>query len=93
MLRIIRPLSVSALLLLTTVRIHCAETIAVPAPGLLNDDLLWIASMTKSMTATAFMMLVDEGKAPDCGAAISAPLSAHVYRRDSDSQTPPRNSE
>ena len=28
-----------------------------------NDDLFWIASMTKSMTATSFMMLVDEGKA------------------------------
>jgi CubicO group peptidase (beta-lactamase class C family) len=27
-----------------------------------NDDLFWIASMTKSMTATALMMLVDEGK-------------------------------
>ena len=27
-----------------------------------NDDLFWIASMTKSITATAFMMLVDEGK-------------------------------
>ncbi|MDB6138323.1 MAG: hypothetical protein JWO94_1395 [Verrucomicrobiaceae bacterium] len=28
-----------------------------------NNDLFWIASMTKSITATAFMMLVDEGKA------------------------------
>lgn len=27
-----------------------------------NDSLFWIASMTKSITATAFMMLVDEGK-------------------------------
>jgi CubicO group peptidase (beta-lactamase class C family) len=26
------------------------------------DDLFWIASMSKSITATAFMMLVDEGK-------------------------------
>lgn len=26
------------------------------------DNLFWIASMTKPMTATAFMMLVDEGK-------------------------------
>lgn len=26
------------------------------------DDLFWIASMTKSMTASALMMLVDEGK-------------------------------
>ena len=27
-----------------------------------TDNLFWIASMTKSFTATAFMMLVDEGK-------------------------------
>ena len=27
-----------------------------------EDDMFWIASMTKSFTATAFMMLVDEGK-------------------------------
>jgi CubicO group peptidase (beta-lactamase class C family) len=27
------------------------------------DSLFWIASMTKSVTATAFMMLVDQGKA------------------------------
>lgn len=27
-----------------------------------TDNLFWIASMTKSMTATAMMMLVDEGK-------------------------------
>ena len=27
-----------------------------------TDDLFWIASMTKPMTATALMMLVDEGK-------------------------------
>ncbi|TLD70381.1 beta-lactamase family protein [Phragmitibacter flavus] len=27
-----------------------------------KDDLFWIASMTKPMTAAAFMMLVDEGK-------------------------------
>ena len=27
-----------------------------------TDDVFWIASMTKSVTATAFMMLVDEGK-------------------------------
>ena len=27
-----------------------------------TDDLFWIASMSKPMTATAFMMLVDEGK-------------------------------
>jgi CubicO group peptidase (beta-lactamase class C family) len=27
-----------------------------------SDTLFWIASMSKSMTATAFMMLVDEGK-------------------------------
>jgi CubicO group peptidase (beta-lactamase class C family) len=28
-----------------------------------TDDLFWIASMSKPITATAFMMLVDEGKA------------------------------
>ena len=27
-----------------------------------KDDLFWIASMSKSLTATALMMLVDEGK-------------------------------
>jgi CubicO group peptidase (beta-lactamase class C family) len=27
-----------------------------------TDDLFWIASMSKSLTSTAFMMLVDEGK-------------------------------
>ncbi len=27
-----------------------------------TDDLFWIASMSKAMTATALMMLVDEGK-------------------------------
>ena len=28
-----------------------------------KDSLFWIASMTKAMTCTAMMMLVDEGKA------------------------------
>ena len=34
-----------------------------------TDSLFWIASMTKSMTATALMMLVDEGKV-----AVSDPV-------------------
>ena len=33
-----------------------------PKEPMRADDLFWIASMSKSMTATALMMLVDEGK-------------------------------
>lgn len=47
-------------------RVLAAETIGyadVEAKKLMQaDDLFWIASMTKSMTATCLMMLVDEGK-------------------------------
>ena len=35
--------------------------IAAKAP-MTTDDMFWIASSSKPMTATAFMMLVDEGK-------------------------------
>lgn len=37
------------------------------------DSLFWIASMTKPMTATALMMLVDEGKVD-----LDAPLSKYL---------------
>ena len=37
------------------------EEVAARAP-MRTNDLFWIASMSKPMTATALMMLVDEGK-------------------------------
>lgn len=40
--------------------IGCADLVA-PKP-IQPDSLFWIASMTKPITATALMMLVDEGK-------------------------------
>ena len=38
-----------------------------------EDDIFWIASMTKSMTAVAMMMLVDEGKV-----SLDDPVSKYI---------------
>lgn len=38
-----------------------------------NDSLFWIASMTKPITAVAFMMLVDEGKV-----AVDDPVAKYI---------------
>ena len=38
-----------------------------------TDGVFWIASMSKSITATAFMMLVDEGKA-----SLDDPVSKYI---------------
>ena len=42
-----------------------------------KDALFWIASMTKPITAVAFMMLVDEGKV-----SLDTPVKTHIPQMD-----------
>jgi len=56
-----------------------------------NNDLFWIASMTKSLTAAALMMLVDEGKVKitDPVEKYLPEFKGQMVAMDAEKQTPP----